>query len=83
LEKCGRCKEFAAAGIRTTRSAKEARRKNEVRKDRRSNKDDGKSRPGIIYKWNPKRVDVREETSGGSGRQHWCEGSKHKTSPAA
>jgi hypothetical protein len=27
-----------------------------------------------IYKWNPKRKDVREETLGGSGRQHWCEG---------
>jgi hypothetical protein len=35
------------------------------------------------HKNDPKRMDVQEETSGGSGRQHWCEGSNHKTALVA
>jgi hypothetical protein len=46
LEKCGRRKEFVA-GIRTTLCAKVAWHKDAVMKDRRSNKDDARSRPGI------------------------------------
>jgi hypothetical protein len=57
--------------------------KNAVMKDCWSNKDDGRSRPGINLQVEPDRMDVREEMLGGSGRQHWCEGSKHKMAPAA
>jgi hypothetical protein len=53
LEKCGLRKEFAAARIRTTRCAKVARRNDAVMKDRRSNRDDGRIRPGIKLQEEP------------------------------
>jgi hypothetical protein len=48
-------------GIRTTRCAKVAQHRNTVLKDRRSNKDDGRSRPGINSQEEP-------EKCGSSGR---------------
>jgi hypothetical protein len=61
LEKCGRRKEFAAAGIKTTAVQKWHGARNEVMKDRRSNKDDGRIKPEI-------NLQVEPEKDGRSGR---------------
>jgi hypothetical protein len=58
---CEPRKEFAAAGIRTALYAKVACARNEVMKDRRSNKDDGRIRPEINLQLQP-------EKDGCSGR---------------
>jgi hypothetical protein len=47
-------------------------------KDRWLNKDDGRSRPGINLQVEPEKDGRSGRVSGGFGRQHWCEGSKHK-----
>jgi hypothetical protein len=72
---CGPRKRLTVTGIRTTRCAKVARHKKRnhegpsVEQGRRKEQTRNKFTSGIR-----KRMDVREETWGGSGRQHWCEG---------
>jgi hypothetical protein len=84
LEMYGLCKEFATAGIRTTRCAEVARCKERsterpsVEQGRRKNHTRNKFASGIRKGWT-----FGKETSGGSERHHWCEGSKHKTMAAS
>jgi hypothetical protein len=42
-----------------------------VMKDRRSNKDDGRIRPGINCKRNPERTDARKKKTDAAGRHIW------------
>jgi hypothetical protein len=75
----GSQKKVAATSRGMTHCAGVAWRKGCGHTEPRSNRDDGKSRPGTMLQGKPRKDDVREETSGETENHQWNKEPKLKT----